>query len=208
MALGSLRPFTLSYTRAIEWLEHSNQLIRFVSKYAVDFIPVGTAWMPNPVSKSGLRELFLSANVMVSLRSAGTSASDKGCTTDLIPIIGHFRIEDSGSWRIGDKEEPDEIVGLSYSTALQCKYGVSIDFYFYGDCENILLSHAYNHLLHYVSVTLDDARLGVSLNFPLAINLENVEERLKEVMGDKATSDYYSATQAVQYIAQLPTAKF
>src|SRR6218665_1958812 len=201
MALGAVRPLRLSYTTGTEWLEHSDQLIRFLSKYAVDLFPVGATWMPTPTNKSGLRHALSVAKVFVSLDPASTI--DNSCPSDLTCNAGHIQDEDRGLQRTRDRGQDGAIIGLSYSTVVPCKYGIRIDIFFYGDCEINFLSHVYSQLSHYVSITSDDVRFAVLLHFPLIIDSKNVEERLKEEMGERVFNDTFKVTQAVQYIAEI-----
>ncbi len=86
---------------------------------------------------------------------------------------------------------------------MQVAYGIRIDIFFYGDCEINFLSHVYSQLHHYVSITFDDASFAVQLHVPLIIDSKNVEERLKEEMGEKLYNDTFRVTQAVQYIVEI-----
>ena len=205
MALGAVRPFSLSYTTGTEWLEHSDQLIRFLSKYVVDLFPVGPSWMPTALNKSGLRHVLSIAKVFVSLDPASTI--DNSCPLYLISNREHIKDSGRGLKSTKDGGRYGDIIGLSYSTALPCKYGLKIDIFFYGDCEKSFLSHVYSQLHHYVSITSDDARFGVLLHFPLTIDSKNVEERLMEEIGGRLYTGMYSATQAVQYISEIAPAK-
>jgi len=201
MALGAVRPFSLSYTKGTEWLERSDQLIRFLSKYVGDFFPLGPNWMQTPPNKSGLRHALSVAKVYVSLDPASTI--DNICPSDLTCIAGHIQDEDRGLHMTRDRGQDDTIIGLSYSTVVPCKYGTRIDIFFYGDCEINFMSHVYSQLHHYVSITSDDARFAVQLHFPLIIDSKNVEERLKEELGGRVYNDTFKVTQAVQYIAEI-----
>jgi hypothetical protein len=103
------------------------------------------------------------------------------------------------------RKQEGDIVALSYSTACPCKYGIRLDIFFYGNCEKVFLSHVYSHLLHYNSITSNDVRIGLMLHFPLTIDSRNVEELLKDEMGERIRD--FGATQAVQYIVDIPNAK-
>jgi len=205
MALGAVRPFSLSYTTGTEWLERSDQLIRFVSKYVVNLFPVGPTWLPTPTNKSGLRHALSVANVYVSLDPASTI--DNSCLSDPTSRKGHFQDAVSCPKMTKDKENQGDIIGLSYSTVLQCKYGLRIDIYFYGDCEEVFLSHVYSQLHHYVSMTCDDVRVGVLLHFPITIDSKNMEERLEGDLGQRFDGDCYSVTRVVQYRSEFPQAR-
>jgi len=194
MALGAGRPFSLSYTKGTEWLESSDQLVRFLSKHVGDLFPVGSTWMPTPANKSGIRRALSVANVYISL--------DPASTIDILnPVC--FLETGHGLQRTRDRGQDGDITGISFSTEFPCKYGIRIDIFFYGDCEKSFLSHLYSQLHHYVSITSDDVKIAVLLHFPLTIDSKIVEERLKEEMGGRVYNDTFKVTQAVEYVAEF-----
>lgn len=196
MAFRANRPLSLSYARATEWLERSNQLLQFLSKYVTDLFPQGLSWKPIPVNKSGLREMLLFNNAYISMDVIPTT--DNSHPFDLIPV------GNCGPQTTRCRGQAGDVVGLSYSTACPCKYGVKIDIFFYGKCQQLLLSHIYSHLLHYNSISSDDVNIGINLHFPQEIDSKNVEELLKGMIGERCRGS--GITQAIQFIEDIPRA--
>ena len=181
----------------MEWLERSDQLVQFLSKYVTNLFPCGSDWTPTPANKSGLREMLLGSNVYISMDMIPTI--DKNYPSDLISV------GESGPQRTRDRGQEGDVIGLSHSNGLSCKYGMRIDIFFYGDSEKVFLSHIYSHLLHYINISPDDVRIGIVLHFPQTINSRNVEELLKDEMGERIHE--VGATQAVQFLDDIPRAK-
>lgn len=198
MTFRANRQFSLSYASATELLERSDQLVRFLSKYVTDLFPCGSAWMPTPANRSGLRHMLMCNTVYISMDMIPTIDNSYPCN----PITGGGNMP---RWT-RDREQKGDVVGLSYSAVCTCKYGMKIDIFFYGDCQQLLLSHFYSHLLHYNSITSADTRFGISLHFPKTIDSNAAEELLKEEMG---TENYreLGVTQAVQFIDDIPSAR-
>ena len=197
MALGANRPFSLSYVSGTDWLGRSDQLVNFLSKYVTDLFPCGINWTPTPANRSGLRQMLLNTNVYISMDMIQTI--DNSYPFDSISGGGR------GPQMTRDRGQEGEVVGLSYSTACPCKHGMRIDIFFYGDTEQLLLNHFYSHLLHYSSITSDDVRFGINLNFPLTIDSQVVDELLTDETGERYEG--HGVTQCVQHIENIPHAK-
>jgi len=197
MALGANRPFSLSYAYGTEWLERSEQLVNFLSKYVTDLFPCGNSWTPTPANRSGLRQMLLNTNVFISM--------DMIQSTDISYLSDPIFYGGRGPQRTRDRGHKGDLVGLSYSTACPCKHGLRIDIFFYGDSEQLLLSHFYSHLLHYSSITSDDVRFAILVNFPRTIDAKNIDELLTGEMGEMYQG--HGVTQSVQHIEDIPHAK-
>lgn len=177
-------------------LDRTDQLLRFVSRYSQNFIPLGPTWGPIRVSGEGLRHISSFANVFVTYAKSSVSLDE---TPSAASESGHLK-----ATKVGE-ERP--VAGFSYSITTPCKYGSRSDFVFYGDDVGIFISQFVSHLRHHLSITRDDVRIACVIHFPRSISVQEVEEKLKEELGASVRNEYFSVTQAIHYIGNLAQAK-
>lgn len=163
-SLGSVR--RVSYVESLTRLTRDDSFQGFFRLFASEFIPAQCNRRAQPISQQGLRELFAMSELFI------TEKCSEMTDNELNPRV------------VGVATKQNELQAVSYSSSLPVECGLGVHTYLYGFDVELLIRHVRGHLSHIANIWEAEGVVAMTILVPICIDLNSLERRLHETIGD------------------------